>query len=85
MRCNFLLITLGGLFIPWHIIYKLSPFLAHVLLLNPLLYIINAYRYSFLGVSDINIYYAMVTIVVLTVILFWYALRLLNKGFGLRT
>jgi len=73
---------LGGVF---YSISLLPPLWQKLTLLNPLLYIINAYRYSFLGVSDINIYYAMGTIVVLTVILFWYALRMLNKGFGLRS
>ena len=73
---------LGGVF---YSINLLPPIWQKITLLNPLLYIVDAYRYSFLGISDINIYYALGTIIVLTLVLFGFALRLLNRGYGLRT
>ncbi|AEF54888.1 MULTISPECIES: ABC transporter permease [Marinomonas] len=72
---------LGGVF---YSIDLLSDFWQSVSLLNPVLYMVNAFRYGILGVSDINIYWALVMVSVFIVVLFWYGLRLLNQGKGIR-
>lgn len=46
LRVNFLLITLGGLFAPWHIMYTFSPVLGYIVLLNPLLYLTEGIRHA---------------------------------------
>ena len=76
------LIYLGGVFYSislltetWQIISKL----------NPLLYMVNAFRYGMLGVSDINVTYAISMILVFILIFYLVALRLLKKGVGIRS
>ncbi|MEO9275327.1 ABC transporter permease [Marinomonas sp. 5E14-1] len=72
---------LGGVF---YSIDLLSNFWQSVSLLNPVLYMVNAFRYGVLGVSDINVYWALIIIGVSIAVLFWYSLRLLNQGKGIR-
>ena len=72
---------LGGIF---YSIHMLSPFWQHISMVNPILYIINAFRYSLLGISDIGIGIAISLIIGLNIILFFVALYLLENGIGLR-
>lgn len=72
---------LGGVF---YSVDMLPGFWKSVSLVNPILYMINAVRYGMLGVSDINIVTALTMIILFVVILFLFALYLLNKGIGIR-
>lgn len=72
---------LGGVF---YSITLLPDFWQNVSLLNPILYLVNAFRYGLLGVSDIPIYVAFGIIVLFITAMTWYALHLLDKGTGLR-
>ncbi len=76
------LIYLGGVF---YSIDMLSPFWQSVSKLNPILYMVNTFRYGILGVSDINIVYAFGIILTFITILFCYSLHLLHKGTGIKT
>jgi ABC-2 type transport system permease protein len=71
----------GGIF---YSIKMLPPFWQDASLLNPILYMINAFRYSILGVSDINIHLAIAIILALVVALFGSSLWLLKHGAGIR-
>jgi len=51
---------------------------------NPVLYMVNAFRYGILGVSDINLGIAFAVILIFTIVLFCFALYLLERGVGLR-
>jgi ABC-2 type transport system permease protein len=51
---------------------------------NPILHMVNAFRYGFLGTSDVNVGLAFTIMVVLVVALFTWALLLLNRGTGIR-
>lgn len=73
---------LGGIFFT---IDMLPSFGQKLAMLNPITYKITAFRYSFLGIEEINIYYCLFIITVLTLVLFITAWRLLYKGFGIRT
>ncbi|MGB0942902.1 MAG: ABC transporter permease [Marinomonas sp.] len=73
---------LGGVF---YSIDLLPSFWQNMSLLNPVLYMVNAFRFGVLGVSDINVGYAIVIILVFIAVLFTYALRLLNRGHGIRS
>ena len=75
------LIYLGGVF---YTMDMLSPFWAGVSKLNPMLYIVNAFRYGFLGISDINIWLAFFMVLGFTGIGFAYAMYLLRTGKRLR-
>ena len=72
---------LGGVF---YSIDLLPDFWQNVSLLNPILYMVNAFRYGMLGISDIPIMAAFGIIMLFIVALTVYALYLLKKGTGLR-
>lgn len=73
---------LGGVF---YSIDMLPDFWQSASLLNPILYMVNAFRYGFLGVSDIHLLTSYTIIVGFIIGLFLYALYLLNKGHGIRS
>ena len=73
---------LGGVF---YSIQLLPEFWRTLSLANPVLYMVNAFRYGILGVSDIAVSHAIVVIVSFVVILFTICITLLNKGTGIRT
>lgn len=73
---------LGGVF---YSITLLSDFWQGVSKLNPILYMVNAFRYGMLGVSDVNITYAILGIVVFMFLAGFYCLYLLDKAKKLRT
>ncbi|VAW35914.1 Uncharacterized ABC transporter inner membrane permease YadH [hydrothermal vent metagenome] len=75
------LIYLGGVF---YSISLLPEFWQTVSKFNPVLYMVNAFRYGFLGVSDVNIYLAYAIILSFLLILTTICLYMLNKGIGLR-
>ena len=75
------LIYLGGVF---YSINLLPEFWQWVSKLNPILYMVNAFRYGMLGVSDINIQTAFAIIIIFTIALFSLCLYLLNKGVGIK-
>ncbi len=73
---------LGGIF---YSISLLPAFWQKVSLANPILYMVNAFRYGVLGVSDIPVATSYAIIAGFIVVLFAIALYLLNKGIGIRT
>lgn len=73
---------LGGIF---YSIQLLSPFWQTASHFNPILYMINSFRYGFLGTSDIDLSVAITVICIFIVVLFSFSLYLLNKGIGIRT
>lgn len=72
---------LGGVF---YSLDLLSPFWQGVSMLNPIVYMVNAFRYGILGVSDVNVWFSLGMITLLSAALFAVALRLLERGTGLR-
>jgi ABC-2 type transport system permease protein len=72
---------LGGVF---YSISLLPEFWQKVSMANPILYMVNGFRYGILGRSDIDIGLAYVIIVGFIVALYSVALYLLKKGIGIR-
>jgi len=72
---------LGGVF---YSINLLPEFWQKVSMLNPILYMVNAFRYGILGVSDISVGWAIVCILGFIAALYLYAIKLLRSGKGLR-
>lgn len=72
---------LGGIF---YSIKMLPEFWQDVSLANPILYMINAFRYGLLGVSDIDVTTALVIIMIFIAVLFTFSLSLLNRGVGIK-
>ncbi len=72
---------LGGVF---YSISLLPEFWQKVSLGNPILYMVNAFRFGILGTSDISITHAYVIVVLFAVLLFSASLVLMNRGVGIR-
>ena len=75
------LIYLGGVFYSMDL---LPDFWAGVSRLNPLVYVVNAFRYGVLGVSDVSLPLAFGMIGMFTVLAFAFSMHLLNSGTRLR-
>ncbi|APX93922.1 ABC transporter permease [Halomonas sp. 1513] len=73
---------LGGVF---YSISMLPALWQGVSMLNPILYMVNVFRYGFLGVSDIPVVWALSAIVAFIVVLFGLALWMLEHGKGIRS
>lgn len=71
---------LGGVF---YSIKLLPDFWQGVSHINPILYMINAFRYGFLGITDINLAVSYAIISLFTVALFLLNLKLLDDGVGI--
>ena len=72
---------LGGVF---YSISQFPPFWQKVSLLNPILYMINAFRYGFLGVSDINIFICFGVLITFLVLFVGIILYLFRRGIGVK-
>ncbi|MEQ9022664.1 MAG: ABC transporter permease, partial [Pseudomonadales bacterium] len=72
---------LGGIF---YSISMLPDFWQGVSQANPILYMVNAFRYGFLGISDISVGFAFLMISGFIAVLIAYSLYLLAKGKNLR-
>lgn len=73
---------LGGVFYSIHL---LPPFFAKLSLANPVLYMVNAFRYGFLGVSDVHIGTCFAVLGGLTIALLTWTLILFKNGAGLKS
>lgn len=72
---------LGGVF---YAVSQLPTWAQYASKINPIFYIINGFREAMLGVSDVNAIYAFVILIVLLIVLFSWAVHLLNNSYGLR-
>ena len=73
---------LGGVF---YSISLLPDFWQGVSQLNPVVYMINAFRYGFLGVSDVSVWLSLAVIGSFITVFYSVAYYLVNKGIGLRS
>ncbi|MDH3857899.1 MAG: ABC transporter permease, partial [Gammaproteobacteria bacterium] len=72
---------LGGIF---YSIKLLPEFWQQVSLGNPILYMVNSFRYGFRGSSDIDLLTAIIVILFFIAVLFTVCLTLLSRGTGIR-
>ncbi len=73
---------LGGVF---YSIHSLPEVWQKISMLNPILYMVNGFRYGFYGTSDVNVWFSALMLLVITVILACVNLRILQKGSGLKS
>jgi ABC-2 type transport system permease protein len=73
---------LGGVF---YSISLLPEFAQRLSLANPILYMVNAFRYGMLGVSDIDIGLAYAIILAFAATLFAVAMIMIRRGTGIRS
>jgi ABC-2 type transport system permease protein len=75
------LVYLGGVF---YSVHMLPPLFQTITYINPIFYIINGFRYGFLGFADVSLWLAtgvLVTFVAVFIAIAWY---LLKTGLGLK-
>ena len=72
---------LGGVF---YSISLLPEFWQNVSKANPILYMVNAFRYGILGASDISIAHAYAILLIFVVALFSGCMYLMQRGIGIR-
>jgi len=72
---------LGGVF---YSIMMLPEWAQHVSRANPILYMVNAFRFGFLGTSDVNLGLSFGLMVLAVVLLFTACVWLMEKGTGTR-
>jgi ABC-2 type transport system permease protein len=72
---------LGGVF---YSIKQLPPLWRYISMFNPILDMVDTFRYGLLGVSDLNIYLGFFLVSILFIVLFFWAWTLLNKGTGIK-
>jgi ABC-2 type transport system permease protein len=75
------LIYLGGVFYSVSLLPAWAERLSYV---NPILYMVNAFRHGFLGTSDVNIGFAFLIMAVFAVAMFTVVVTLMNRGTGIR-
>jgi ABC-2 type transport system permease protein len=73
---------LGGVFYSVDLLPDFWQAVSHA---NPILYMVNAFRYGLLGVSDVSLGTAYAVMVGAAVVLAAVSLRLLSKGVGMRS
>jgi ABC-2 type transport system permease protein len=73
---------LGGVF---YSLTLLPEFWQTVSKINPIVYMVNAFRYGFLGVSDVDLTFAFSMIIGFAILFFAIAMHLINKGIGIRS
>jgi ABC-2 type transport system permease protein len=73
---------LGGVF---YTISLLPEFWRNVSMFNPILYMVNGFRYGMIGVSDVSLLQTYFVILVAAALLFSWCLLLLHRGTGLRS
>jgi ABC-2 type transport system permease protein len=72
---------LGGVF---YSISMLPGWAQTVSKANPILYMVNAFRYGFLGHSDVDVGFSFAIMIVSVIVLFVACVWLMNKGTGIR-
>jgi ABC-2 type transport system permease protein len=73
---------LGGVFYSLTLLPELWQ---KVAILNPVVYMVNAFRYGFLGISDVSLMVALAVVCSFILVMFSFALYLINRGIGLRS
>lgn len=72
---------LGGVF---YSIHSLPPTWQKISFLNPIMYMVNGFRYGFYGISDVNVLLSLALLTTFAVFLTFLSLHLLRKGTGIR-
>ena len=71
----------GGVFYSISLLPDWAQRISHA---NPILHMVNAFRYGFLGKSDVNIVVAFAIMLLSAVVLFTVAVFFMNRGTGMR-
>ncbi len=76
------LIYLGGVF---YSIDLLPPFWRSISQFNPIFYLVDSFRFAFIGVSDTSVYLSVIVATVIAVILIGISMCLMQKGYKIKS
>lgn len=82
---NFLIVPATFLSGVFYSIHSLPPFWQAVSGWNPVFYMIDGFRYGFFAVSDVSPWHGLSVVLAVAVVLSLFALRLLARGYKLRS
>ena len=75
------LVYLGGVF---YSVALLPPWAERLSYVNPILYMVNAFRHGFLGTSDVDPGFAFLIMGAFAVAMYAVVVALMNRGTGIR-
>ena len=75
------LVYLGGVF---YSVHSLPPLVQYVTYVNPIFYLINGFRYGFLGIADIALWISLAVLGGMIVVLIAINMYLIRTGLGLK-
>ena len=78
---NFIIVPLSFLSGTFYTIDKLPNFLQTISKINPFFYMIDGFRYSFVGKSDSSVFYGLIYLSTLSIILFMVSYLLFKVGY----
>jgi hypothetical protein len=80
IRCNEIMLTIGGLLVPWHVIYETSHVLGYLALLNPLVYVSEGARQALLtGPEFFPLWISSTVMIIVTIVCTIVACRVFKK------
>ena len=82
---NFIIVPLSFLSGTFYSINRLPDFLKSVSELNPFFYIIDGFRYGFLGVSDGSVNFGVIYLILLSFVFWFVAYILFKKGYKIKS
>ena len=82
---NFIIVPLSFLSGTFYTIERLPEFLQTVSKINPFFYMIDGFRYSFLGKSDGSIFYGLIYLFILCLLIWFIAYLLYKKGYKIKS
>lgn len=72
---------LGGVF---YSIHQLPPFWRSISIFNPILNMVDTFRYGLLGISDLNIFFGLSLVLLFFFLMFFWAWFLIDRGIGIK-
>ena len=82
---NFIIVPLSFLSGTFYSIEKLPPILQRVSEFNPFFYMIDGFRYGFLGVSDGSLKFGLIYLIILSCLSWFVAYILFKKGYKIKS
>ena len=82
---NFIIVPLSFLSGTFYTIDKLPVFLQIISKLNPFFYMIDGFRYSFIGTSDSSIFNGIIYLSILSILLYFISYFLFKKGYKIKS
>ena len=82
---NFIVTPLTFLSGTFYSISQLPPLWSDVALYNPFFYMIDGFRYGFLGQSDGNVIVGMIVLILINLVLSTLTLRMIHTGYKIKT